>query len=177
MNMKNIGQALFFILIIAIIFAIVYNWTKKQLSALAQRLIIVEQEIEIALENLRLTEELKAQLDRKVKLIFFGLKMLCCLLLAGIWIYLIRSGNELINSMLDTFNIVGLCYVIISLLVFNKLTDANVLISILKKQIQIWVYRRAKFDHNQISQIQNSIAQKMNEARRLRNQLGDSESL
>lgn len=169
--MKNLGQAIFFILIVAIIFVIIYDWTRKQLSELAVRLHIVEREIETALENLRLTQELKAQLDRKVKLIFFGLKMVCCLLFAGIWIYLINSGNELLNSMLDTFNIVGLGYVVVSLLVFNKLTDTNVLISIIKKQIRIWVYRKAKFDPNQIFQIQEIIAYKTDEAQKLRNQL------
>jgi hypothetical protein len=175
--MKNLGQILFIVLIIVVVFAIIYSWTKKQLSALALRLIIVEQEIATALKNLRLTEELKSRLDRRVKLIFFGLKMLCCLLLAAIWIYLINSGNALINSMLDTFNIVGLGYVLVSLLVFNKLTDTNVLISIIKKQIQVWVYRRAKFDPERIPEIQSGIRYKMDEASELREQLGTGHSL
>ncbi len=174
--MKNVGQVLFIILIVAIIFAIVYNWTKKQLTTLAQRLIIVEQEIAIALENLRLTEEFKMQLDRRVKLIFFGLKMVCCLLLGALWLLLFEGGSTMLNSMLDAFNVVGLGYVIVSMLVFNKLTDANLLILLIKKQIQVWVYRRAKFDPNKISQIQNIISHKIDDAKKLRNQLEGTES-
>ncbi len=74
--MKNLGQILFIILLVAAIFVLFYNWTRKQVSSLAKRLFVVEQEIEIELENLRLTNELKAFLDRKIKLIFSGVKIL-----------------------------------------------------------------------------------------------------
>lgn len=169
--MKNLAQTLFILFIIAVIFAFVYNWTKKQLSTLAQRLIIVEREIEIALDNLQLTMVLRARLDRKVKLIFYALKMLCCLLLAGIWFFLTMSGAQAINAIFDTFNLVGLSYILISLIVFNKLTDTNVLISIIKKKIRMWVYRRAKFDPQRIVELQDVITAKRIEAFELRRQL------
>ena len=169
--MKNLGQILFIILIVAVVFAIIYNWTKKQLSALAHRLIIVEQEIETELENLKLTRAMKEYLDRKIKLLLLGIKVTFCLLLSLIWILLFRDGHDLMNSMFDTFDLMGIIYLSASYIVFNKFTEANTLVTIIGKQVQVWVYRRSKFDPKAITKIEYRIIQKQHEAEQLRKQL------
>ncbi len=75
------------------------------------------------------------------------------------------------NAMLDAFNLVGVVYMLCSILLFNKLTDANLLIKVMKKQIQIWIYRSANFNPNQVLEIQKSITQRISEASELRKQL------
>jgi hypothetical protein len=169
--MKNFASTIAIILIIAVIIALVYNWTRKTMSCIAERLLIVEREIEMELENLKLAKALKEYLDRKIKAYLFTIKVTFCLLLSITWILLFKNGNDWMNSLFDAFDLLGILYLCASYLLFNKITEVNTLVSLVRKEVQVWVYMRSKFDDNRITEIEYRIAKKQNEADLLRKQL------
>lgn len=169
--MKNFGYVIAIIFLIAVVVALVYNWTRKQISTIAERLLIVEREIEMELENLKLARAVKEYLDRRIKFLLTVIKLTFCLLLSVTWIVLFKSGNDLMNSLFDAFDLMGILYLCASYLLFNKITEVNTLVSLVRKQVQVWVYTRSKFDPKRIAEIEYRLAQKQDEAHQLRERL------
>ena len=53
------------------------------------------------------------------------------------------DGHDLMNSMFDTFDLMGIIYLSASYIVFNKFTEVNTLATIIGKHVQVWVYLSA----------------------------------
>lgn len=169
--MKGFLQGLAIIAIMLVIAAMMYRWTQRQINTLAEKLRVIELEIQQHLESLRLSKEMKTLLDRKVILIFRTLKLIVCFLLLGVWFIFFRTSYDVMNSLFDASNFISLTYITFSYMLFNKVMDGNTLTTITKKRIQVIVYKKYGFNPAIIGALEKTIHSKTKDAEELRKKL------
>ncbi|MFZ2906277.1 MAG: hypothetical protein WAZ98_08750 [Cyclobacteriaceae bacterium] len=169
--MKNLGVIIVIVAIVVAVALFMYAWAREQVTTIATRLRKVETEIERDLEELRLTKAMKEYLDRRIQFLFVGIKAVFVLLIGLLWFFLFRSGYDLLGSMFDSVNLVCFAYVAISCLIFNRVTDTNTLLKIIRAWIQVRIYRRNGFDPYIIASMEKTIEAKRLERRDLEKQL------
>lgn len=159
------------ILIIAVVIAIICSWAKKQMSTVSERLLVLEREIEIQLHALNVAKALKTSLDKKVKVLLTAMKLAFCLTISILWIALFASNQNLMSSIFDAFDLVGILYISISFLLLNRCTEPNKILSTIRKQVQVWVYQSSSFETHRIAEIEYQINLKRRQAEEIRNRL------
>lgn len=119
---------------------------ESRLDRLSRHLKELEERIQKAMESLRLTQEMKLFVEKKINRRFMLAKVLFVGIVISVMVFFYIGGSDVTTSILSGAGVLTFTFGAGSFLILSKFVDPNSFIEAGRELIRKWIYKKYGFD-------------------------------
>lgn len=136
------------------------NSEENRFLKLSKRWQKLQEDIESEMKSLKLTQEMKLFLEKKINMLFIVSKGIFIIVFVTVASLFYWKGSDVITSLLSSAGVISFTLLTASFLFVNRFADANAMIEVGRKFIRKVIYRKYGFDPTLELTLQRSIDEK-----------------